>query len=560
MKDKIKIVTLGGQDEFGKMMTIVEVNDDIFVIECGEKRPDKTRPGVDYVIANFSYLVENKDRVKAYILTRGSDPVISGLPYVYPKVPAPIYCTDTTIEVLKLFMKHNKINLKLDVHIQNATDEFHIGDHRVNFFSVTASMTHSNGVSIHTNLGNIMFIGAFVIDNDSNPDYYYDRKEIARLADEGVFMLLLEARYADRPGYTNPYYKLVPQMEHAFKDAPGRIFLALETNDMYNVTSALRFALSQKRKILFYDQETFDTYEIFSKLHSMGGGIPKDRLFSIDTINNHSSQDICVFIIGWGNKLYHKLALLASKDNPTKVITLNENDTIIVGVPYHIESEVSETQTIDALYRSNAKVIRFDKKSFTRMHASQEDIKTILSITSPKYYIPIYGAYRNLLESARVALSTSIGLSHFNIFVMDNGNVVEVNEGVARLLPSTIPHGDIFVDGKGIGDITSNVLDERQKFGDDGVIIIGATISKTRKNIYAGPDIQMRGFVYLKDSETLLKEMTKLVEAMLLNSLESEDYLSEEKLGNEIADAIFRLIRRSSLKNPSIIPSITILD
>ncbi len=560
MNDKIRVITLGGQDEFGKMLTIVEVNDDIFVIECGEKKPDKLRPGVDYIIANVSYLLENRHRIKAYFLTRGSDPAISGLPFVYEKAPAPIYCTDTTYAVLSLFMRHNKLNVRMDVNIKKPTDEFYVGNHRINFFALCASMSHANGVSIHTSYGNIMFFGAFVIDNDSLPDYYYDRKEIARLSEEGVLLLMCEARYADRRGYSNPSYKLVSLMEHAFKDAQGRIFLALETNDMYNIVNAATFALQNKKKIIFYDKETQDTYHTFSKFLSIDGSLTANRFYTIDTINNHAPQDIVIFMVDWGDKLYHKLALLASKDNPTKIINLNENDTIIVGVPYHIESEVSETKTIDMLYRSSAKVVRFDKKSFIRMHASEEDIKTILSITSPKYFVPIYGAYRKLLDAARVALSTSVGLTHNKIFVMDNGNYIDIVDGVARLATVSLPHGDVYVDGKGIGDITSSILEERVKFADDGVIIIGVTISRSKRCIVAGPDIQARGFVYLKDSEVLIKELTKLVEALLLNALEGSEFYNEEKLQNNIADAAFRLIRRYSLKNPSIIPSITILD
>ena len=559
MKDKIRIITIGGQDEFGKMLTVIEVNDDLFVTECGEKKPDKTRPGIDYVISNVDYLIENKDRIRAYFLTHGNDPVIAGLPFVYKKIPAPIYCSDATYEILSSFVLHNKMNIKFDVHLVEPTSEFVVAGHRINFFAMTSSMARSSGVSIHTSEGNIILINAFVIDNDSLPDYYYNRTELARLGDEGVLALLCEARYADRSGYTNPTYKLVPQLTNVFNEAQGRIFIALETNDMYNITSVTKYALQRGRKIVLYDKETLDTFETFSKIHAGMRTVSRTNFVTLDSINSFSSKDVLVMMIGFGERIFHKISLLASKDGPAKIVTLNETDTFIVGIPYHVENEIMETDAVDMLYRSDAKVVRFNKNNFTRMHGSQEDIKTILSITRPKYFIPVYGAYRKLLEVARVALSTSIGLNHNRIFVMDNGNYIDIIDGVAKLGEKTLPHGDVYVDGKAIGDISQKILEERQKFGDDGVIIIGVTLSNNPRNIYAGPDVQMRGFVYLKDSESLLKDVSKMTTAILEKHLASDVMLNEGEISEDISSSIFRLIRRNSLKNPIIIPSITIL-
>ncbi len=559
MKDKVRIITLGGQDEFGKMLTVVEINDDIFVVECGEKKPDKTRPGVDYIIANYQYLLDNKQRVKAYLLTHGSDPAIAGLPFIYNKIPAPIYCSDATFQILSLFMRHNKINLNLDVHIIEPTSEFLVSGHRINFFAMTSSMSRSSGVSLHTSEGNVILINSFAIDNESNPDYYYDRTTLAKLGDEGCLALLCEARYADRAGYTNPSYKLVPQIVSAFNEAQGRIFIALETNDMYNITSSIIYAISRKKKIIFYDKETSETFEAFSKIHTATPPLKNDTFFSIDTINSHSSKDVVVVMVGFGEKLFNKIALIASKVSPTKIVTLNETDTFIVGVPYHVENEVKETEAVDMLYRSNAKVVRFKKNTFTRIHGSQEDIKTILAITRPKYFIPVYGAYRKLLEIARVALSTSIGLNHNKIFVLDNGQYIDIIDGMARLGQNELPHGDIYVDGKGVGDVSLDIIQERQRFADDGVIIIGATLSNNPRSIYAGIDIQMKGFVYLKDSKSLQNKIDELTKAIINKHLSSDVMLDASEIGEDIRQSVFRLIRRECLKNPSIIPAIIIV-
>lgn len=560
MNDKVRVVCLGGQDEFNKKMTLVEINDDIFVLECGEKSPGITRPGIDYVIANFNYLIEHKSQVKGYLLTHGFDANIGGLPYVYQKVPAPVYCSDVTRAVLESFCEHNHIAINFDYHMIHATEEVMISGHRVNFFSVCSSMSHSSGVSLHTSLGNVILLESFVIDNNADEDFLHDGKTLGKLSEEPTLVLLTESRYSTNLGYTNPKYKLIPLIENAFKEAQGRIFIALGVPDLYNITKIMQYAFKKGRKIIPYDNESMEVYQRFAHLHASYKNIPTNSVLSLDEINRVSSKDALILVIGWGAKLYHKIALLASGENPDKRFTLNETDTFVVGLTQTNETEIDAGEAINELYRANVKVATFNKKEFLRMHASEEDLKTIIALLRPKYYIPVYGALRELYSNAKVALSMGTGLNYTNIFVIDNGDAVSFDEGKAILIPHAVLSGDVYVDGKGIGDVSHEVIEERQRFSDDGVIILAITLRESDRSIVAGPDIQMRGFVYLKDSEQISKEVNKALSIVVEQALKDRTRILDEKIiANNIHETIFRLVRRLSGKSPSIIPFVKVL-
>lgn len=555
--DKIRVIALGGQDEFDKKMTLVEINDDIFVINCGKKDPDKTRPGIDYVIANYDYLLKNKERVRAYIMTHAFDSALGGLPYIYHDVPAPIYCSKVTETFIRSFAKHNRIEEKFDFNIVKASSEVKIHNTKITFFQCSANMSHSSGVAFHTDAGNIVFTGAYVIDNNADPDFLYDAKALSALAEEDTLLLMAESRYSGRLGYTSPKYKLIPLAEKALKEAKGRIYVAMAIPDLYNITKILLLANKMGKKILLYDEETSEQFELIYELHECMKVIKKTNVLPITEINRISSQDAFILILGWGTRLYSKLSLLASDDSPNKMVSLNMNDTFILATAYSLMTETEMNDAIDTLYRTDAKIVRFKKDQFIRMHASEEDIKTLIALLKPKFYAPIYGTYRELLTNARLALDMGIGLNYFSVFILDNGNVLEINEGKAKVLPESVMSGDLFIDGNRIGDVSHDIIDDRQKFSDDGVVIMGIALDKEKTKIIAGPDIQMRGLVYLKDSDTLLRELTRQFE-ININGAILEGKTDMEYLEQIVRDGAFRTIRRYVGKTPVIVPAILI--
>ena len=552
--DKIRIVMLGGQDEQYKAMTAIEINNDIFVIEAGFKLPDRTKPGIDFIVPRYDYLVENKDKVKGYFITHGYDAVFGALFYIFDKVPAPIYCTRTTANFMEGFAKHFKVDSKkLPINLVKTGDDLVINNRLISFFGVTSNFAESLGIAISTDQGNIVYMSNAVAHNDFEPGFTPDKRKISKILNNKTLVLLLDSFNADKAGYCSPNYRLLHVLGTDIFDRPGRIFLAIERPNLFNIIECLNSAISHGRKIIPYD---IYAEEIIMILKNEGFlHLQRDTLASIEDVNRLRPQDVVVFITGFGRKLDDKIALLASKNNDEKIVFLTKNDTFVYGVHVMSENETISTETIDELYRTDCTILRPNQKTYNIMHACQEDIKYLIATFTPKYLVPVSAPFVKLLACAMIALNMNVGLNHNNVFIVDNGNVIEFEAGFGKVSSNKVIAGDVFIDGKGIGDIGTLVLEERQRFADEGVIILGVTISKQKHKIIAGPDVQARGLVFLKDNETLIKEITRLFVSTVENELVKEHY-SIAYMENAVKDIIFKAIRRSINKTPTIIPII----
>jgi ribonuclease J len=286
--------------------------------------------------------------------------------------------------------------------------------------------------------------------------------------------------------------------------------------------------------------------------------IPRDEYAPIDDLNRFRAQDIIVLMLGTGTKLYSKTALLASNMAEGRQISLTPTDTFIVACPSNDNTEIEATDALDELYRSGCIVDNVPKKSFLKMHASEEDLKMMIALLKPKYYIPVQGFYKDLLANAEVALSMGINLNHQNVFLLENGLSVIFDDTGARILNEGIIHGDIMIDGIGVGDVGAQVIEDREKLS-QGVVILAVTVSKSRKVIVAGPDVQIRGLVFLKDSDAILRDVSKIFLSTVQDSLKEADY-SAEKVKDEVYDKCLRAIRRQTGKEPMILPLIIEID
>lgn len=556
--DKIRIINLGGLDELYKNLTIIEINNDIFVIECGLKFPDKTKPGIDYIIPRYDYLVENKERVKAYFLTHGHDSIIGGLPYIYKRVPAPVYCSKTTKLFFDGFCKHNHIDgNQINLITVSPDDDLFVNNRKISLFGTSSNFAESFGISISTDQGNVVYISNFVVHNNFDKGFIHDTAKISRICDDKTLVLLIDAVQAEKPGYCSPNYRLIPLIKKELFELKGRVFLAIDAPDLFNIIDTLTYALKYGRKIIPYDDHA---KEIIDTLRELGFlKIEKESIASLEDVNRLNPSNVLVFMSGFGAKLNSKIALLASKNNDEKIVFLNETDTFIFANHVTPENEISSTDALDELYRNDCKIVRPNSKQFLRMHACEEDIKSIILLFRPRYFAPISGSFKQLLAAAKIAVGMNIGLNHNNVFILDNGNIVEFEAGFGKLLTNKIVTGDVMVDGKGVGDIESSILEERQKFSDDGVIILGATISKSKLQIVAGPDVQARGLVFLKENESLIKEITRLFVYSINNELSKAHY-SIIAMQEASKDIIFKAIRRSLNKTPMIIPIIAEIE
>lgn len=556
--DKIRIVCLGGLDETYKACAVIEINDDIFVVECGLKFPDVTKPGIDFVIPRTDYLAENKHRVKAYILTYGHDSVIGGLPYIIDKIPAPVYCSDVTKAFLEMFCSHNHLKTNIDFHVVEPNDNIVIAGHKISLFSTCTNVAKSFGIAFDTDQGNIIYMGNCVFDNNKDIGFNLDISKIAKICTEKQTLVMLnESAYASKPGYTNPNYRILPLTQKILRDAPGRILMSLEAPDIYNIIDVVKEVTRMGRKIICYDESTQDIIDVLNKTGCLN--LNKNAFLPMGEVNRARPQEVFILITGFGKKLFSKISLLASHLNDEQILKIHDSDTFIIASHAENDAEIAETSALNDLYRNNCKIHVFPGKKFLKMHASEEDIKTAISIFRPRYYVPILGTLIHLFANAKIALNMNVGLNHNSVFVLDNGYMLEIDNYLARIIPNKVITGNVFVDGKGIGDIANTVLEERQRLSDDGVIILAATISKSKREVVLGPDIQTRGLVFVKESDSLMKEIEKAFLLNIKQELAKPNY-SVSYMEMTVKESVFKAVRRSTLKSPTIIPIITEID
>lgn len=507
MDSKVKIFALGGLDEEGKDCYCVDVDGDLFVIECGIREPDKTMPGVDYVMPRFDYLVANKDRIKGYFLTHGHDDAMGGLAYLYQAAPAPIYGSKVSIEMLKMFTRHVKKDPSMyEFHVVEPTSSFQVAGRTINYFQTAHNIAGSSGISISTSLGNVVFVGDFVIENAANGSYLCDLNALGKIADHPTLALMCESIYAERVGYTAPQYKLTPKIEDIIKNAPGRVFVSIFASDLYNVSELISLAIANRKRIVCYDSSVQETLEAMQGCGELL--IPRDNFASLDDILRYKDTDLVVLLTGFGAKIFRKMALLASGQNEDKRIRLKSTDTFVVASMSSDNTELEYTDAADELFRSGCHVKLISKKEFLRMHASEEDIKMMLSVLKPHYYIPIKGFYKSLLHNAMLSLTMGINLNHQSVFVLENGQTAVIDSKGGRLFDEGIPHGDLLIDGEGVGDVSKQVLDDRSKLS-EGVLVVSITVSRKSRRIVAGPEVQMKGFVYAHEAEVVSREVSK---------------------------------------------------
>ena len=544
--DKIKVLALGGLDEDGKDLYVIEINDDIFVIGAGFKYPTKNTPGIDFIIANFDYLKENKERVKAYILPKGKENSFGALPYIIKEVPAPVYCTRLTSIYLDLFTKKRQIQYTYDYHFVNLPATLTIAGHEMIFFSTCASMPSTFGLSIRTDLGNIVYSGDFIVEYANNKYFKLDLNTLGKISELPTCLLLGESVNATKSGYCSPNHKIYNHLVSQFKSAPGRIFVAVPSDNLYHIDEVFRACAEFNKKVCLYDETTQWIYNL--RKYDADPYFNAKNIVPIEDVLRCKEDDLVILLSDEGEKIYDKISLLANGENEEKQVRLGENDTFFIGCPANDNNEVIAT-----------------RKTLGKMHAYEEDIKMLLSLLKPKYYFPIEGFYVNLLENAKLAFEMRIGLTHRNIFLLDNGNSLLIDENGASVDFNTsgkVPSGEVMIDGIGVGDVVNEIITERTRLSEDGVAVFGLAVSRKERKIIAGPDVQMRGFLFLKDKEAdiMLKEMSKMFVDMVSKWLETTKDFDTRRIEEQITGVISKYLLRGSNRNPVVKPNIIVID
>ena len=556
--DNIKISGLGGLDENGRDCYVIEINNDLFVVEAGSSLPDKTIPGVDFLLPNAEYIIQNRNRLKAYIITHGHDESMSGLKYFYNRAPAPVYCTETTRKCMLGQANILKVKTNFDFHIVEPSSSVTIANHVIHFFQTCHSVAQSMGVAFETNRGNIVYTSDFIVDYSLNESgYIFDIPTLGKISEKPTLILLSPSKGADRSGYCAPKHRIVYLIEKYFKDTQQRIFISSFWQNLFRIRGILILCKKYHKKVYFYDEYTAKVMNFLSNNDDLMVGL---EVVNKEDLLRVKEQDLVILILGHGSEIYENIGKLAARSNEDKRIVIGPKDIFISAALPTSTQEVVATRSLDSLYRTGCEVVWLNHKVLFPMHAHQDDLKVFLSLLKPKFYLPVRGSFVNLMSNAKLALSMGIGLNHSNVFILDNGMQLIFDEGTRPHMVSNetnnINISPVLVDGTGISKVGSDVIEERRELGFDGAVVVAATISIKEKKIIAGPDCQMRGFVFVKEAEPLLKSISNIFVEEVNNALTTSPKFEARKVENVIRERAKRFIRRENGREPMILPII----
>ena len=561
MAEKIKVFALGGLDESGRDCYVVEINEDIFVLDAGISLPDKTFLGVDCLLPNFDYLIANKHRIKAYIMTHGHDESVGALKFVYKKAPAKIYCTLSTKTVMlgQLFIHHYE-NVTFDFDVVKPSDQRMIDGRKVTFFQTCHNAPNSFGVAIATEQGNIIFTSDYIINfTTDEPNYRFDLAAASELAKEPTLLLMAESKSAGKNGYCSPSHRISDKIEKYFK-MDRRLYFVCYWQNMYRLREIARLIKKYNKKLICYDKYTESVLQNIV-IASSGVQLTSEDILNREDLLRVRKSDTVVLIVGHSDDIFDELSALSFGRNSDTRFVVEPSDIFInVAIP-RPSYETIATRSMDNIYRTGCSVVWFKERDVSSMHAYEDDLRFMLNMFRPKYYWPVRGNFTSIMKNARQAVALGIGLNHMNVFVLDNGmQLVFEKDKRPVILPNEVTGIDVspmLVDGKGVAKNSDDVIAIRQKLSVDGAVVIASTVSLKDKAIITGPDCQMRGFVFSKEAEPMLKSISQIyieeVTAALRNG--TKDFSETKAM---ISERVRKFIRRENGREPFIEPIIIV--
>lgn len=547
--DQVRIFALGGLDEDGKNMLVVEVNDAIFVIEAGLKYPDTGQLGVEFIIPDFSYLVENKDRVKGIFITHAHDDVVAALPYLIKQINAPIYTGALTAHIIHDILKKEGIK-NAKIHRLKRCSKQMIGGVKVRTFPMTHAFPDNFGIAINTDQGYVVYTGEFIIDYDMLQDEFLcDLNELSDIGKKGVLCLLCESQAADRQGHTAPKHRITSLIEPIFEQSEGkRILISSYAQSLFRIIEIIELTKKYNRKIYFHDKGIRD---LLKHLESMKYyTVPKGMEVSEKDFRD-DMEDVVVLISGNGKNLFRTMTNIANHED--RRVSFRTSDTIIVASPIVSGTELDANNMENEIYKEGGKIYTLDSKTVLSMHPSSEDLKMMLYLFQPKYYIPVKGEYRHLYVNANLALK--MGYSPDRILILENGQIATFTDKILQSVSEHLELEDTMIDGKENWDVTGVVLKDREVLSTDGVMIIGVGVNHKTKEISNGPDVQTRGLIYLKDADYIIKEVGNIMENCIEKAV-AENRYDNLTVRGEARDKITKYLLKETGKRPMVLPVI----
>jgi ribonuclease J len=550
-QDKLLIFALGGVGEIGKNMYVVQYGNDIVVVDSGLKFPEEDMLGVDIVIPDITYLTENRDKVRGILITHGHEDHIGGLPYVLKHLNVPVYGTKLTLGLIEVKLKEAGLLGETKRILINADSVVQLGSIKASFFRTNHSIPDSVGICLDTPEGVVVHTGDFKFDHTPVNGQFADLQRMAEIGKRGVLALLSDSTNAERPGFTPSESKVGQELEDIFRKAKQRVVVATFASNVHRIQQVINAAMATKRKLTVIGRSMVNVVAIASELGYLH--IPEGMLIEPEEVGKMAADRVVILSTGSQGEPMSALTRMARSAH--RKLDILPGDTVIIAATPIPGNERFVGRTVDELFRLGANVIYGPTASsavHVSGHGSQEELKLMLNLMKPKYFIPIHGEYRMLRQHA--LLAESVGIERENIFILDNGDTVEIQNGVARK-GNKVPSGIVLIDGLGVGDVGNIVLRDRKLLSQDGILVVVVTLSKQDGTILSGPDIISRGFVYVRESEGLLEEANRLV-TQTLNKLMSDNVNEWASLKTNVKDVLGRFLYEQTRRRPMILPII----
>lgn len=547
--NKVRIIPLGGMHEIGKNIDVIEYRDDIIIIDCGLTFPEEEQLGIDIVIPDFQYLVENKHRIKGLVLTHGHEDHIGAIPYLLKKIKVPIYGTALTIGLLENKLKEHRLG-KVDINVVKAGDNIKLGKMEVEWINVNHSIPDACALAVKTPLGYIYHSGDFKVDFNPIQGNVINLQRIAEIGEKGVLAMIGESTNVLREGYTLSESKVGETFKRLFTVFEGRrIIIATFASNVHRIQQIINASENHGRKVVLSGRSMLNVMETARKLGYLRA--KKDTLIDINDMKKYKPGDLTIITTGSQGEPMSALTRIAYGEH--RKIHLIPDDVVILSATPIPGNEMDVTKIINKMIDNGTEVV-YEALSEIHVsgHACQEELKLILDLVRPKYFVPAHGEIRHLNKHKEIAVS--MGTPEENVFIMNNGDVLEISQRGARIAGQEAA-GDVLVDGLGIGDVGNIVLRDRKHLSEDGLIVAVVGITKQGQKLVTGPEIISRGFVYVRESEDLMEEAKKVVEDIIKSS-QGKDLYNRSNLKNNIRNGLRTFLFQKTKRNPMILPVI----
>ncbi|GAB6637681.1 ribonuclease J [Streptococcus uberis] len=544
----IKIIALGGVREYGKNFYLVEVNESIFILDSGLKYPENEQLGVDVVIPNLDYVIENKDKVQGVFLTHGHADAIGALPYLLSEVSVPVFGSELTIELAKLFVKANNNTKKFkNFHVVDSETEIEFKDGLVSFFKTTHSIPDSLGIVIGTDQGNIVYTGDFKFDQAAREFYQTDLSRLAEIGKEGVLALLSASANATSNIQIASESEVGEEMDHVIGEAEGRVIVAAVASNLVRIQQVFDSAASHGRRVVLTGSDIENIIRTAIRLKKLTI-VDEKLLIKPKDMAKYEDHELIILEAGRMGEPINSLQKMASGRH--RYVNITAGDLVYIVTTPNVSKEAMVARVENLIYKAGGSVKLITQNLRVSGHANSRDLQLMINLIRPKYLFPVQGEYRDL--AAHAALAEEVGLYPENIYIMKRGDIMILNEE-GFLHEGGVPASDVMIDGNAIGDVGNIVLRDRKVLSEDGIFIVAITVNKREKRIVSKAKVNTRGFVYVKKSRDILRESADLVNTTVENYLQQDNFDWGELKGS-VRDELSKFLFDQTKRRPAILP------